>query len=306
MRYLATVVICILFVCPIDVAKEQATAAVSTADQKAQATGKTIGTIVSSAFDTAFPIIGRIMDLFKKPANPAAATTDKKKPAAPSSVTESQVQDAITKAQADMKQSFKDEMKPTAAIAKELNVIQIFASGGAKASQNLASIKRNLAVQKPSYSKIQTEWKKFNAEMTDVMKLQKADIQIVREISIQGKLLEIQDSQRNLMIDITDNITRAATSQIDFSKPELEGQVSAMAALLGGLDSLAAAEIGLLQSDINSLAVWASAAPAAKGNFNAKLADPALLRIATVAITKGNNAISGAQANETRHQKKIE
>jgi hypothetical protein len=234
MKYFSIVLICLLLAGPSCVAKEQAPAATTTAEQKAQSTGKTIGTIVSSAFDTAFPIIGRIMDLFKKPAATPPAPTDKKKqPVSPeTTVTQSQVQEAVTKAQADVKKTFKEELQPTATIAKELNVVQAFATGGAKATQNLATIKRFLATPKPDYSKIKTEWTKLNLQLADVMTMKKTDIQVVREVSIQARFLDLQDSRENLMVDITDNIERGIASKPDFSQTDFEGQISSMVALL--------------------------------------------------------------------------
>jgi len=262
---------------------------------KAIATGQTIGTIVSAAFNTAFPIIGRIMDLFKKPATTTPPTADKNKknpptPAEPTA-TKTEVQAAVDKAQNDAKKAFKEEMQPTASVAKELAVIQTFGDGSAKANLNLAAIKRLMSETKPDYSKIKTEWTKFNLHMADILTVKKSDIQLVHEVEIQSRLLTLQESRKELMQDITDNIDRAVGSKPDFSKTELESQISAMAALLNGFDSLAAAELGVLQSDIEKLSVWANSPAGGEADFKPKAPDKDLLEIAAAAATESTRVL---------------
>jgi hypothetical protein len=263
-------------------------------------TGKNIGTIISTAFDTAFPIVGKVMDLFKsKPADTTTqpSTADKKKkttspapaPTEPTA-TQSEVQTAVSKAQSELKTTIKEQIQPTATIARELGVIQIFASNGAIAQQNIVAIKRMLADPTPDYSKIKTEWTKFNNQIADILTVSRADIQLVRDVSIQGHILDLQATRKQLMVDITDNIERAVAAKKDFSKTEFEGQISAMGALLNGFDSLAAAEIGILQSDINNLAIWANS-PAGSADFETKPADPKLLQVAATAIAESKAAL---------------
>jgi hypothetical protein len=275
----------------------------TTPTSAAVTTGKNIGTIISTAFDTAFPIVGKIMDLFKKSSSQTTETTtttsDKKKKGAPASTsappatektaTESEVQTAVTKAQGEAKSAFKAELQPIIVVAQELGVIETLATDGSLARQNIVNIQRMLAQASPDYSKIGTEWKKFGLQMGDVLTMDESKIKLVQDASIKGKIFDLQKTRSQLMVDISDNIDRAKASQKDFSKREFEGQISAMGELLNGFGSLAAAELETLQSDINNVATWANT-PAGKSTFKTPPPNAKLLNIAAKAVQIGQAA----------------
>jgi|ERR1017187_6654415 hypothetical protein len=283
---------------PPNAPQTKSTGAQDTSQTSAQTKGKNIGEIISSAFDTAFPIVGKIMDVFKsKPTTSAAGTAEKNKtnppasapPAAEKIATESEVQAAVNKAQSDAKSTFKAQIQPITEVAQELGVVQILATDGSIAKQNIVNIQRMLAQTSPDYSKIGTEWKKFSQQMAEVLTMDEAKIKLVQEAGIRGKILDLQKTRSQLMIDISDNIDRAKGSAKDFSKREFERQISAMGELLNGFDSLAAAELEVLQGDIDNIAKWANT-PAGKSNFKTPAANPALLSIAAEAVRKGQAA----------------
>src|SRR5215831_5956998 len=105
---ISVLVALLLVLISITLSQDKQSAPASKSGSDPQTTGKNIGTIISSAFDTAFPIVGKIMDLFKNKATPPAPAPDKNKKApapAPTEkmVSESEVQAAVTKAQTDLK-----------------------------------------------------------------------------------------------------------------------------------------------------------------------------------------------------------
>jgi hypothetical protein len=111
----------------------------TTTIEPSKATSQRIGTIVSAAVDTAFPVIGKIMDLFKT-----------KKP--DEKTTQADVQKAVKAAQDEFKKTAEERLQPVATISKELGVIQAVATAGVKARANIATITTLLAC--PHYTKV--------------------------------------------------------------------------------------------------------------------------------------------------------
>jgi hypothetical protein len=240
---------------------------------KAPSKGTQIGQIVSDAVNTAFPIIGKIMDLFKS-----------KK-----SVNKDEVTAAVEKAQSDFVKAAKEEVKPVAAVSKELGVIQAFATAGVSASQNLAAIERLLASEKTDYGRVSTEWGIAKNYLADVLVIKPEDIQAVRDTTIQARIITLQKARKDLMKRIDDNIAGAQKNPSSLSKPELQSQITAMSGLLDGFDTLAAVELSALQADIDNLAKWANK-PAGVINFTAKKPNPRLLKIIDDAASQAQSA----------------
>ncbi len=246
--------------------KKGATSATnSTADtstDKAKQTGQQIGTLVSSAVDTAFPIIGKIMDLFagsKKPKQDDVAA-------------------AVKKAQTEFVTSAKLKLQPAATISKELAVIQTFGIAGVSATENIANINRLMQDKSPNYGKVALEWKIAKSYLADVLVMKQADVQAVREPTIQERIVTLQNARKDLMLRIDDNIANAQKKPDSISRQELSDQITAMAGLLKGFNTLAAIELATLQSDIDDLAKWANS-PAGQNGFAPKPPNAKLLRL---------------------------
>jgi hypothetical protein len=249
----------------------------TTTPDKAQTTGKQIGEIVSSAVNTAFPVIGKIMDLF---------TGNKKNASKP------EVQAAVTKAQTDAVTAAKQKIKDVATVSKELGVIQAFGTAGVSASQNLATINRLLAENTTDYVKVNEEWKVAKNYLADVLVMKPADIQAVRDVTIQAKILTLQKARKDLMTRIDDDIVSAQKKPGSFSKPDFQKEIIAMSGLLDGFDTLAAVELSTLQADIDDLAKWANS-PAGVIEFTPKKPSQNLLKII-------DDAAMGAQSAANR------
>jgi hypothetical protein len=230
---------------------------------------------VSDAVNTAFPIIGKIMDLFTSSKTKNASKDD--------------VAAAVKKAQGDFLTAAKQKVQPVATVSKELGVIQAFATAGVSASQNLTTMNRLLADTEPDYGKVGEEWKVAKNYLADVLIMKPEDVQAVRDTEIQARIIKLQKARKDLMQRMDDNIDGAQKKSPSFSKPELQSEVIAMSGLLDGFDTLAAVELTALQADIDELAKWANA-PAGVVNFAAKKPSPRLLKIIDDAAASAQNA----------------
>jgi hypothetical protein len=239
-------------------------------------TGKKIGTIVSSAIDTAFPVIGRILDLFKG--------NDKKKSAS---------KDEVTKAADDAQKQFlatvKQKLQPAATVAKELGVMEAFATAAVNANDNIVTINSLLEQETPDYDRVDTEWSIAKNYLGDVITIKKEDIQTVADPVIQLRLIDLQNSRRDLMVRIDKNVALGKAHK-PLKKSDLQTQMAAMSALLKGLNSLAAIELASLQADIDSLAKWANGAAGIGEKTNK--ANAQLVHIADGAIGAAKGAVS--------------
>ncbi len=249
------------------------TTAQTTQDQ-AQTKGKQIGEIVSSAVNTAFPVIGKIMDLF---------TGNKKNASKP------EVQAAVTKAQTDTVTAAKQKIKDIATVSKELGVIEAFGTAGVSASQNLATMNRLLSENNTDYTQVSKEWGIAKNYLADVLVMKSADIQAVRDTTIQAKIVTLQKARKDLMTRIDDDIDAAQKKPASFSKSDFQKEITAMSGLLDGFDTLAAVELSTLQADIDDLAKWANS-PAGVIEFTPKQPSEGLLKIIDNAAMKAQDA----------------
>lgn len=241
-------------------------------------TGQRIGTIISAAVDQAFPIIGKIMGLFK------SNKTDEK-------TTQADVKKAVETAQADYKSAAKTKIQPVTTIVKEIGVIQAFAAAGVSARANIVTINNLLSQTAPNYNKIGTEWTIAKNNMADVLALKPEDIKTIREATIQERCLGLQNSRKDLMVRIDANVDDAKKNPSTFSsKQELQDQIAAMADLLKGFDALGAIEFATLQDDIDSLAKWANSAQGSPLDTPLKKPSTKLLRFVTDAEARANKA----------------
>ena len=239
-----------------------------TSQSSAQSKGKTIGTIISAAVDTAFPVVGKILDLFKTKPAPSAPPPDKKNKVTPpppeKTATESEVQAAVDQAKRQFITTFKQQIQPAASVAKELNIIETFATGAVSASENISNINHYLAASSPNFDDIDTEWTIAKNYLADAIAIK--DFEPISDNLIKLRLTEIQTSRKDLMVRIDKNIALGKAHK-SVVKADLQAQVLAMAGLLKGLNSLAAIELASLQSDIDNLAKWANSAAGGPSTF---------------------------------------
>jgi hypothetical protein len=249
--------VCLLVLFPTQVRTQASEAAAGVG------TGTRIGNIISTAIDTALPVIGRIMDIFRP--NSKADDTVKKR----------DVEAAVLKAQAAVQSKAREQLQALGAVATELAVVQAFATAGAAARINMVNITHYLAQTPRDFGRIQTEWKVAKAQLRDVEALRNDDLKAVRDPVVRVQCESVRNLNRDLTIRIDDAISRGLRggAEADSAAQELADPVARVTVLLGGFDALAAIELENLQGDIASLATWASA-PAGGRNLQVTPAPP--------------------------------
>jgi hypothetical protein len=240
----------------------------------AAATGQKIGGIVSAAIDTAFPIIGKIMDLFRNPNKKNASKTE--------------VQAATNQTQQEFMKTVKMKIQPVATVAKELSVMQTFSTAAVNVHDKLIPISSLLEQDKPDDGQIETEWTVAKNYLADANAVKREDIQAVADLVIQAHLLDLQNARRDLVVRIDKNISLAKSNK-PFKKQELVTQFAAMNDLVKGLNSLAAIEFTVLQSDVESLSKWANGG--ADISTPKPKIDPRLLSAADHAVDTAKKAV---------------
>jgi hypothetical protein len=238
-------------------------------DPPGAATGKRIGTIVSAAIDTAFPIFSKLLGLFKPDSKP----DDK--------VTKTQVEAQVKKSGEEFKAKAKEQLQPMAAITKELAVIQTFATAGVAARANVATIQHLLIQSPPEFARIKTEWTIAKNYLGDAMALKKDDLAVVRELAVRERCVAVLAAHKDLVVRIDASIERGQRDSGKAVVDEVSGQVEQMAGLLKGFDTLAAMEIDIIRDDVDSLAKWANGPAGPPGELAKPLKkpSPALLQI---------------------------
>jgi hypothetical protein len=239
------------------------------------ATGNKIGSIISAAFDTAFPIFGKIMDLFKNSDRTRKADAQK----------------ALDEAKAQFEATVKKNIQPAATVAKELAVIEIFATAAVKANDSIVRMEEILQQDSPDFAEIDVNWTIVKKSLERANAVKPEDIQVIAEAVIQLRLIDLQDSRNELMVRIDNNIAKGKAGKLT-KKSDLQTQVAGMAALLKGLNSLAAIEFGFLKADIDKLVKWAGGNPAG----GTPKADAELMNIAETNIKLGQSAVESTAA----------
>lgn len=242
-RYLVPGLLVAMFVsfAPLDCTEQKN----STAKTSPEERGKQIGAMVSAAVDTALPIIGKILDVFK----------NKKKD---EKASKGELTSAVDTAKNDFTDSAKKAFQPAATISRELRVIKTFSSAGVNANASLTTIDQMLAKPSPPYSKISIEWKVAKNFLNDVATVSKEDILAIPEQTIQERINAVLRARKDVMERIDGDISEAMKSPQGFSSTELRNEVNKMRMLLNGFDSLAAIELDILQDDIDKLGKWAN------------------------------------------------
>jgi len=239
-------------------------------------TGEKIATIVKAAVDTAFPIFGKIIDLFKT-----------KKP--DEKTTQADVEKALKKAQADYDAKAKEAVRPVAQVSDELKVIEIFAAGSVKASLNVNTMRAILATESPNFDKLRVEWAVAESQLADSMKVTADQIKAVREATLRAKIIDLQGSKKDLILRIEANLDpKMPASEQKEAIVELREQLKAMGELLKGFDSIGAAELSMLQDEISGVVKWANGAAELQKKY--KQPDPELMDIANRGIESAQNA----------------
>jgi hypothetical protein len=217
--------------------------------------GTTIGTIVKSAVGAAFPGVDPILNLlFGSKAKPDTKTTQS---AAKTTLTD-------PKSQATLKTSAQDQAKPFVApatqIADELAVVEKFASASGQANQNLITMQTLLTVSPQPGNllpRLKEEWGLAGDILSPLFaKDMDTQIQKIRDPAVQVMLLQIHGANTNVSGRIASRMKAAKLEDIDL--PGLKDLVVALTGLLSGAQTMAAAELNILQQDLAALAVWAN------------------------------------------------
>ena len=242
------------------------------------ATGQKIGTIVKAAVDTAFPVIGKILDIFKS-----------KKP--DEKTTQADVQKAVKNAQAEFDKQAKETIKPAGQIADELRVIGVFSAGSVKASINVNTMRSNLATSNPSFDKLRIEWKVAQGHLAEAMKVSGDQLRAVREATLRAKVIDLQDARNDLMIRIDANLDpKLPDTERAQAITDLKEQLKAMSDLLRGFDSIGAVEITMLEDEVTGLVKWANGQRALEDKF--RKPNPALMQIADKGLASVRKALT--------------
>jgi hypothetical protein len=173
-------------------------------------------------------------------------------------------------------------------VAKELGIMEAFATAAVNANENIVTTNSILGQAAPDYDQVDTEWTIAKNYLADVITIKESDIQVVSDPIIRLRLLDLQNSRRDLMVRIDRNVALGKAHK-PFKKVDLQSQIIAMGALLKGLNSLAAIELASLEADIDSLAKWANGAA---GGESVKKPNSQLLKIADAAVSTSTETLA--------------
>jgi hypothetical protein len=211
--------------------------------------------MVKSAITAAFPGVGTILNLiFGSNAQPNARKTQSEAKTALNDPTN----------QATLKTTAQDQAKPyitpATQIADELAVVEKFASASAQANQNLITMQTLLSVSPQPInllSRLKEEWG-LAGDILSPLFAKDIDTQIpkIRDPAIQVMLLQIHGANTTVSGRIASRMK--ATKLEDIDLPGLKDLVVALTGLLSGAQTMAAAELNILQQDLAALAVWAN------------------------------------------------
>jgi hypothetical protein len=262
-----------------------ATSGVAQADAKSASTpqskGQTIGEIIKSAFTTAFPIAQDILKLFH-PDSSSAPGTNKKKNDAPSAVpSEAAVTKAVEDAHKKWLQDAQIKLAPIGDVASEVRVVQIFSSDAALATQHIAEMRAVLVAEQgnPKFSTKQLEKyeKQLADSFTESTTVTAKDFEVIRDSTLQGRLRQLQRGKKDILTDIHYALTENKAAA-------LKDALEALNILIGGIDSIAAAELQQLQSETVSVAKWASGAEGPGNLYKLPTPSKALIDSADAAV----------------------
>jgi hypothetical protein len=225
----------------------QPTAQPTTQPAPGTQTGERIGNIVSAAVNTAFPAIGKILEIFKPKSGPNERTTKR------------EVEAAVSTAQTTAR-SARTQLQALAGVATELKVVSKFATAASLARPSLATMEQLLAQAPPDFARISEEWAVASAHLGAVQTVDDASLRAIREIAVRTQCQRMHALNNDLLIRITLNVKRGQKGGADAAEAArvLTDYVRQTTERLEGFDALAAIEIDSLSADIGSLAEWAS------------------------------------------------
>jgi hypothetical protein len=215
----------------------------------------TIGTMVRNAIGAAFPGVGTILTaIFGTGAKPNAKATQ--------ATAKDNLNDPSnkTKLQTSAQDAAKPYVAPATKIADELAVVETFASASARANEHLLTMQTLLSVSpQPSnlLKSLQEEWGLAGDILAPLFSKDMAtQIPKVQDAEIQAKLLDIYNANTDVAGRIASRLKATRLEDVDL--PAMKDLVSSLFKLLSGSQSMAAAELNILQQDLAALAVWAN------------------------------------------------
>lgn len=241
--------------------------------------GTTIGTMVKDAITAALPGVSSIINLIwgTKP------TENKKANDAQAALSTTTSQKAL---QASAQQQAKPLIQPATQIANELAVVEKFASASGQATQNLVRMQTLLTISpqpKNLLADLKEEWGLAADLLAPLFASgMEADIQKVREPAVQAMLLQIHSANTSVSGRIANRMKATKIEEVDL--PALKDLVTALLGLLGGANTMAAAELNNLEQELSALAVWANSPAQGGGDLDKVVPDAKLLGFAGVEV----------------------
>ena len=215
--------------------------------------GSTIGTIVKSAIQTAFPAVGTlltsILSASPKTANQpdsARVKVGDVKAAADTSTAKTSVQQQITAA-------IQPKLAPLSQVAAELAVVDQFLLPSTNASRALVSMQSDLAAASPDWNDVGLQWSLAHNQLQKLNSITDSQISVISDLWLRSQLSQIRDANDAPSLIIAAGIENK-------NKASTLAAIQKVAPVLDGMTAAAGYELANMQADIKSLANWAQGA----------------------------------------------
>jgi len=148
-----------------------------------------------------------------------------------------------------------------------------------------------LASNNPSFDKLRIEWKVAQGHLAEVMKVPGEQLKSVREATLRAKVMDLEDARNDLMIRIDANLDpKLPDAERAQAVIDLKEQMKGMSDLLKGFDSIGAAELAMLEDEVDGLVKWASGQRALEDKF--RKPDATLMQIAEKGRASARDALT--------------
>jgi len=210
-------------------------------------TGQKIGTIISTAINTALPGVTAILGLLPKKSN--GQPKDSVKP--------DEVKTAVETARKQLLAAALDNLKPVNAVSEELSTLNKFLTPTVVANENLIRIQTRFTTTsqpfKDSFWQEQSgDWEVAKARLNTLSTITDGDIAKIRDLWLRNKLTSIKAQGADLVIRLDNAMKNKSVAQI----PDL---LKNLIALLADVSMAVGYELSDLQNDLGALAKWAGA-----------------------------------------------
>ena len=123
------------------------------------------------------------------------------------------------------------------------------------------------------------------------MKVPGEQLKSVREATLRAKVMDLEDARNDLMIRIDANLDpKLPDAERAQAVIDLKEQMKGMSDLLKGFDSIGAAELAMLEDEVDGLVKWASGQRALEDKF--RKPDATLMQIAEKGRASARDALT--------------